>query len=175
LLLLAFLAACASPATRAPDFTLTEDGGQAWTLSAQHGRPVLLTFGFANCADTCPATVAKLAHVARALGANGHTVEVVLVTVDPTRDTPAALHRFVERFDGPVIGLTGTPAQIASVESAYHVWAQRVPGKHHSSRNYDVAHTAIIYAIDAGGSIRAIHNDADSGAALMATARRLAD
>ena len=156
----------------APDFTLTADRGQAWTLSEQH-RPFLLTFGFSHCADTCPATLAKLTNVVRGLGTTGANLEIVMVSVDPRRDTPAALHRFVTRFDGPVVGLTGTPAQVGRVETEYRVWAQRVPGKHHDRQSYDIAHTAVIYAIDGRGDIRATVNDDDSDAALTNTAREL--
>jgi len=170
LLTLLALVACARPA-QAPDFTLVGDRGQPWTLSAQRGRPVFLTFGFSHCGDTCPLTVAKLVRVAHAVDTRADGVEIAMVTVDPQRDTPAVLHRFVERFHGPVVGLTGTPSQIASVESAYHVWAARVPGKHRTPRDYDVAHTATIYAIDPHGDIRALRNDDDSEAALITTLR----
>ena len=149
--------------------------GRSWSLSEQRGRPVLLTFGFTHCADTCPATLAKLARLTRSLGAAGAGVEIAMVTVDPQRDTPAVLHRFVARFDRPIVGLTGTPARIAQVEAAYHVWAQRIPGKHPVAHGYDVVHTAVIYAIDGRGYVRAIRNDDDSDAALTGTVRELAN
>ncbi len=162
---------CASRAWTAPDFTLTADDGRQWSLSAQRGRPVLLTFGFTHCADTCPATLAKLARATHSLGAAADKVEIVMVTVDPRRDTPPVLHRFVARFDGPIVGLTGTPSRVAEIESAYHVWAQRIPGKNRRANDYDVAHTAVIYAIDERGNIRAIRNDDDSDATLTGTVR----
>jgi protein SCO1 len=165
---------CASRGGTAPDFTLTADGGQPWTLSAQRGRPVLLIFGFTHCADTCPATLAKLARLTRSSpGAPSSNVEIAMVTVDPQRDTPPVLHAFVARFDGPIVGLTGTPSHVAEVERAYHVWAQRIPGKHRLASDYDVAHTAVIYAIDGRGNIRAIRNDDDSDATLTGTVRDL--
>jgi protein SCO1/2 len=168
----AALTACSMHPMAAPDFTLTDDGGQAWTLASQR-RPLLLTFGFSHCADTCPATLAKLAKLVRGLGTTGENVEIVMVTVDPSRDTPDALHRFVTRFNGPIVGLTGTAAQVGRVETAYHVWSQRIPGKHRDRQSYDVAHTAVIYAIDARGEIRAIANDDDSDAALRSATRGL--
>ncbi|MGA8534834.1 MAG: SCO family protein [Candidatus Tumulicola sp.] len=171
-MLLAILAGCAPNAVVAPGFTLTSDENQPWSLAAQRGHSVLLTFGFTHCADTCPATLAKLARLTRPL-AHGASVEIAMVTVDPRRDTPPVLHRFVARFERPIIGLTGTPKQIAAVESAYHVWAQRTPGAHVSPRGYDVAHSAVIYAIDARGAIRAISNDDDSQAALTGVVREL--
>ena len=168
--IVALLAGC-SAAQRAPDFTLIDDSGHAWTLSAQHGHPVLLTFGFTHCSDTCPETLAKLAHLTRGLGLFGAKVEVVMVSVDPQRDTRRVLHRFVQRFDGPIVGLTGSPARVARVESDYHVWAQRIPGRR--GKSYDVAHSAVIYVIAANGQIRAVANDDDSEATLAATMRPL--
>ncbi len=162
---------CAPRGGNAPDFTLTADGGRPWTLSAQAGRPVLLTFGFTHCADTCPATLAKLARLTQSLGAAANTVEIAMVTVDPQRDTPPVLHRFVARFGGPIVGLTGAPSHVAQIEGAYHVWAQRIPGKHRLANDYDVAHTAVIYAIDGRGNIRSIRNDDDSDATLTASIR----
>ena len=96
-----------------------------------------------------------------------------MVSVDPRRDTPAVLHRFVGRFDGPVVGLTGTPSNVAKVESAYHVWAQRVPGRARGSNAYDVVHSAVIYFIDPRGTIRDISDDDASDAALAKAMRQL--
>jgi protein SCO1/2 len=169
----AMLGGCGASGKAAPDFTLTSDAGQPWTLSAQHGKPVLLTFGFSHCADTCPETLAKLAHLTQhSLGGAGSAVEIVMVTVDPRRDSPAALHAFVSRFDRPIVGLTGSRKQIDAVESAYGVWAQPVPGKH-GGQDYDVAHTATIFLIDAGGHIRGLHQDDDSEAAIARSVREM--
>ena len=165
------LSGCAGNASRAADFSLTADDGRPWTLSAQHGHAVLLTFGFTHCADTCPETLGKLAHLRRALGPSGDAVEIAMVTVDPHRDSVPVLRRFVERFDGPVTGLTGTPAQVARVENAYHVWSQRVPG--HTAGSYDVVHSATIYFIDARGNVRDIHDDGESEADLNSAVRAM--
>lgn len=163
--LLAALAACAARGPAAPDFTLTSDTGRAWALRAQRGHPLLLTFGFTHCADTCPATLAKLAHLAQANPAvKASGVQIAMVTVDPRRDSPAVLHAFVSRFGASIVGLTGSPASVASVERAYHVWAQPLPAKR--GHGYDVAHSAAIYVIDAGGHIRGLYPDDESEASL---------
>ncbi|MBV8067830.1 MAG: SCO family protein [Candidatus Eremiobacteraeota bacterium] len=147
----------------APDFTLRDDAGTAWSLSQQRGTAVLLTFGFTHCADTCPMTLAKLARVARAQRKPARPIEVAFVTVDPKRDTVAVMHRFVGRFTEPrdddVVGLTGTFAQIARVKAAYHVWSQPL-------RNGDIAHTAVIVLIDARGRIAGTFDDDESQASL---------
>ena len=156
----------------APGFTLTDDTGQPWSLSTQRGTPVVLTFGFTHCLDTCPATLAKLARLAGERDANA-PVEIAFVTVDPQRDSVAAMHRFVNRFGrgkARVVGLTGTPDQIDTVERVYHVWAQRTPGRHPHGA-YDVAHSAVVYFIDRNGGTRSIHDDDDSDAVLAAALR----
>jgi protein SCO1/2 len=162
------LAACAR-GPQAPPINLTDDGGAPWTLSSQRGKAVIVYFGFTHCADTCPATLARLARLAGRSGTRDK-VEIAFVTVDPQRDSPEALHRFVTRFEsGPVriVGLTGSPAQIDAVESAYHVWAQRVPGSHRHA-SYDVAHSDAVYFVDAAGRTSSIHDGGDSDAVLAA-------
>lgn len=169
----AALAGCAHSGPSAPGFTLIDDSGRPWALDAQRGSPVVLTFGFTHCADTCPETLAKLARLRQTLGAGGGNVRIAMVSVDPHRDSPAVLHRFVGQFQGPIVGLTGTPADIAAVESAYHIWAQRVPGRGRAGGNYDVVHSAVIYFIDPRGTIRDISDDDASDAALSQAMRRL--
>jgi protein SCO1 len=154
----ALLTGCAHPT--APDFTLTSDNGTPWTLSAQHGKVVALFFGFSHCTDTCPDTLAKLAASLRADNAAPGTAQIAFVTIDPQRDTPSVMHAYITHFPGaPVVGLTGTPAQIAAVENAYHVWSQKIPAAH--GDDYDEAHSAFTFLIDRNGDQRMIHNDDD--------------
>jgi protein SCO1 len=160
LLLALVLAACAR-GNPAADFTLTSDSGSPWSLSAQRGKPVALTFGYTHCTDTCPLTLAKLARATRSLGPRGNDVEIVFVTVDPQRDTPAVLGAFLRQFGPGFTGLTGTLEQVTSVEQAYHVWGQRVPGRP-GSPDYDEAHGSAIFFIDRDGRVRGIHDAGDS-------------
>jgi protein SCO1/2 len=173
LLALGLASACAGGRS-APNFTLQDDGAQQWQLSEQRGKAVLLFFGFTHCADTCPTTLAKLARVAASLGTRSGEVEIVLITVDPGRDSPAALHRFVRRFVVPggahIVGLTGTPSQLAGVEAAYHVWAARMPAHH---GQYDVAHSAVVFFIDREGRLGELRDEDDSERALRAGMARL--
>ena len=161
---IAWNAGCAGGRT-APNFTLQDDTAKPWALAGQRGKVVLLTFGFTHCADTCPATIGKLAQMTRALGARGHDAEIAFVTVDPARDTPPALHRFVARFEpgsSRLIGLTGTASEIAAVENAYHVWSQRTP-------HDEYAHSSVIFLIDPQGRIRALRDESDSEASIART------
>lgn len=150
----------AVPPAPAPNFTLTSDVGRPWSLAAQRGKVIALFFGFTHCTDTCPDTLAKLTAVLRSDRAGD--AEIAFVTIDPQRDTPAAMHAYLRRFSGAkIVGLTGTPAQIANVEQAYHVWSKPLPDPH-GGANYDEAHSAFTFLIDRNGNWRVIHNDDDA-------------
>jgi protein SCO1 len=146
----------------APDFTLIDQSGESWKLSQQHGKAIAMYFGFTHCPDTCPTTLAKLSKIM----ANDRNAEIVFVTVDPERDTPPVMNSYVKRFTGaPVIGLTGTRKQIDEVMRRYHVWAQKIPGKH-GGEDYDEAHISVVFFIDPNGRQRMIADQLDSDAAL---------
>jgi protein SCO1/2 len=154
----ALLGAGCSRYLAAPDFSLTDHNSATWSLSAQRGKTVALYFGFTHCPDTCPTTLAKLA---KAIG-NNSNAEIAFVTVDPERDTPDVLRNYVKRFEGaPIVGLTGTPQQIADVERAYHVWSQKIPGKR-GSYDYDEAHISVVTFIDPSGRQRMIADQDDT-------------
>ncbi len=163
---LVLLVACSNRPSAA-NFTLVSDSGEAWRLSDQH-TAVLLSFGFTHCADTCPALLARLSRLAASAREHGKGVNVVMITVDPQRDRPAELHAFVSRFPG-VTGLTGTQAQIDAVETAYHVWAQRLPKK---NGDYDYTHATAVYFVDPGGRIASIRDDTDTDASLLSALNR---
>ncbi|MBV9055553.1 MAG: SCO family protein [Candidatus Eremiobacteraeota bacterium] len=176
LLAAALLTSCGASAPAAPNFTLLDDGARSWMLAAQH-KAVLLTFGFTHCADTCPATLALLSRLSHALGRRESGVEIAFVTVDPARDTPRALHAFVARFapltQSRIVGLTGSRAQIAAVESAYHVWSAPTHRRVEPSHAYDVAHSAQIFFITREGRLSSIHDDDDSSATLARALREI--
>lgn len=136
----------------APDFTLTDQTGRPFTLSALRGVPVVLFFGYTHCPDTCPATLAKLAQAVRSPAAP-RDVRVALVTVDPARDSPHVLARYLRLFDPRFAGLTGTFKMLDPVYSAYHVWREDVPVEH-GPTDYSVAHGAALYFIGRNGAIR---------------------
>jgi protein SCO1/2 len=175
LLGLVLLAACGGGGSAAPDFTLRDDAGNAWTRSAQ-GKAMVLLFGFTHCMDTCPATLAKLERLTQALGAQAGAVDVVFVTIDPQRDSGPVLRRFLSNFAQPgsarLVGLTGSTAQIEQVERAYHVWAQKIPGKR-GSPDYDEAHTSVLFLIDARGRMRGMRDDDESPQSLAKAIREM--
>jgi protein SCO1/2 len=137
------------PLKRAPDVTLADQRGKPFTLAQYRGRPIVLFFGYAHCPDVCPTILANLKR-ARESVAHARDSVVALVTVDPQRDTAAALGRFVGEFDPEFIGLTGTGAQLDRVYRAYHVKIQSTKG---DSGGYLVAHTAFVYYIDRDGRL----------------------
>jgi protein SCO1/2 len=175
------LAACApgvhfAGTTLAPkpayDFTLTDQNGRPFRLADQRGREVILFFGYTHCPDVCPATMAQLARVDRTLTpAQRARVRVALVTVDPQRDPPAVLKRYVDLFDPSFIGLTGTPAQLEPVFEAYHVWHQRLPGT--NATGYLMAHSGSVYLIDPAGRLRVLHDWTDPAPAIASDVKEL--
>jgi protein SCO1 len=140
------------------DFTLTDQNGNARTLSDLQGQPVLLFFGFTHCPDVCPATLAHFRQVKRDLGEQGSDVTFVLVSVDGSRDTPETLKAYVEQFDPEFVGLTGDEDYVREIGSDYFLFFNRaviegIP----SAAGYMVDHTAYSYLIDAEGKLRVIY------------------
>jgi protein SCO1/2 len=152
-------------AHRAPDFTLTDQSGAPFKLSAQIGRPVAILFGYTHCPDECPLALAHLAQALRAPGAPGDA-EVVFITADPARDSPAVLRRYVRGFDPRFIGLTGSAAALAPVFSAYHISAQRLPPER-GQTGYAVAHGTTIFYIGRDGSLKDFGDLDDSPEAIV--------
>lgn len=174
-ILIATLAACSSahfvgtalPARPAPQFTLVDQDGRAWSLAAQRGTTVALYFGYTHCPDDCPLTLAKLSRAFAQIDPAHADTEIAFVTVDPARDTPAVLAAYVRHFHGArIVGLTGSGAALRAVYAAYHVWSQRIPGT--SARHgYAVAHASPVFLIDAQGRLRVVHDDDDPRSAFV--------
>lgn len=135
------------PPRLAPDFKLSSSAGGEVSVSEYHGKLVILGFGFTFCPEVCPTTLATLAQVRRELG---DRVQVVYVTVDPDRDTPEQMQRYLASFHPSFVGATGTPEQVAAVHKAYGVMAE----KKKAGSSYMVAHTSLTYLIDPQGRLR---------------------
>jgi protein SCO1/2 len=145
----------------APNFTLTDQFGRRFTLADHAAQPVVLFFGYSHCGDVCPLTFAKLERAKTTLGASARSLQVVFVTVDPRRDTPPVLRRFIGTFDPAFLALTGSEKQLAGVYAAYHV-TRRVLSPSGRSRDYDVEHSSYLYFIGRGGRLRGFGDWADS-------------
>ena len=140
----------------ANQFTLTAHDGSTKSLSDLQGKVVLIFFGYVNCPDVCPTTLFELGKVYKALAPREQErVQVLLISVDPERDTPELLRKYVTFFDPAFLGLTGTPEQIAEVAKKYGVYYQKSAIK--SPTEYIVDHTASVFVIDPKGQLRLIY------------------
>lgn len=147
-----FKAGTFDPPRAAPDFSLQGSDGHELRIGHFRGKVVLLAFGFSSCTEVCPVTLATFAQARRQLGAAAADVQVVYVTVDPQRDVPERLKKFLGSFDSSFIGGTGTEAQLAAVRKEYGVTAQKLPYQD----SYTYAHSSFSYLIDREGRIRAL-------------------
>lgn len=136
----------------AKDFALTDHNGKPRTLGDFKGKVVIMFFGYTQCPDVCPTTMAEMANVMQALGPQADRVQVLFVTVDPARDTPQILSQYVPAFDKRFLGLYGDDAAIAKVAKEFKVFYQKVPGK--TPGSYTMDHTAGSYVFDPQGHIR---------------------
>lgn len=132
--------------------SLTDAEGRTRTLADFGGKYVVVFFGFTQCPDVCPGTLAELAQVKKALGPEGEKVQGVFITVDPERDTAEVLKGYVTAFDPSFVALRGTSEQIAAVAKDFKVFYQKVPGKEPGS--YTMDHTAGSYVFDTKGNVR---------------------
>jgi protein SCO1/2 len=145
----------AAPAAIGGPFQLTDQTGQTVTEKTMQGRPTLIFFGFTHCPDVCPATLFEMSEVLRAMGRDGDRINAYYISVDPERDTTAAMKDYLSSFDPRLRGLTGNPDQIAQVLSEYRVYAKKVPLK---DGDYTMDHTALIYLMDRDGKFVAPFN-----------------
>jgi protein SCO1/2 len=136
----------------AKGFSLTDHTGKPRTLADFKGKVVVLFFGYTQCPDVCPTTMAEMAAVMKELGPAASEVQVLFVTLDPERDTQELLAAYVPAFDKRFIGLRGTPEQTAATAKEFKVFVAKVPGKEPGS--YTVDHTAGSYVFDRDGRVR---------------------
>lgn len=143
---------------KAPSFELTDGNGVQRSLADFHDRIVVIFFGFTRCPEACPSELFKLAQVMKRLGPASRRVQVLLITLDPERDTPYLMKNYVAAFDPSFIGLTGTPAQIQRVTDAYRVFHTKRP----VGSDYTIFHTTLTYVIDGRGRQRLMGKMTDS-------------
>jgi protein SCO1/2 len=120
-------------------FTLVGADGKPFGTEQLQGKPYALFFGFTHCPDVCPTTLARLVKLRRDAGGDG-AFNIVFVTVDPERDGPKEMAAYSNAFGAPVIGLTGSPEQIAKVEKQFGIYSKKVP----AGDDYTMDHTATV-------------------------------
>jgi protein SCO1 len=138
-------------------FTLVDQDGRAVDQRVLNGKWSIVFFGYTFCPDFCPTTLATLGQTMRALGPKARDVQVVFITVDPARDTPQQLKTYLSApaFPRNIIGLTGTPAEIAQAAKAYVVYYK----KDGAGPNYTVDHSTALYLMDPAGRFHGVIAD----------------
>jgi len=146
------------------DLALTGTDGKAYTLEALKGKVSLVLFGFTQCPDVCPSSLAELTQVMKLLGKDAKRVQVVLITVDPERDTQEVLRAYVSGFNPDFLGLTGTSEQVKKTAASFKVYYAKTAG---AQGNYSMDHSASFYLMDAQGESRVLLSN-NIGAAAIA-------
>jgi protein SCO1/2 len=155
----------------AQDFSLADHDGRRRTLADFRGKVVVLFFGYLQCPNFCPLTLARLAETLQLLGDDAKRVQVLFVTLDPERDVPAALKEYVTTFHPSFLGLYTSAAATPDLALAFRVYFRKVPAA--DGRNYSIDHAVFSYAYDARGQLRLLLRDTLSAAELAADLRRL--
>jgi len=135
-------------------FTLVDHTGRTVTERDFAGRPLLVYFGFTYCPDVCPTELGTIAAALDSMGPAGERVTPVFVSIDPERDTPAALADYVSRFHPRMVGLTGSPEQVAQAARAYRVYYAKVRPR--DSTDYLMDHSSFIYFVGPDGRVRSL-------------------
>jgi protein SCO1 len=136
----------------AKDFALNDHNGQPRSLKDFAGKVVVLFFGYAQCPDVCPTTMAELAEIKKLLGADGSKLQGLFVTIDPARDTPEVLKAYMVNFDPTFLALVPTPTQLAALAKDYKIYYKKVEGK--TDTSYTMDHSAGSYVYDTQGKLR---------------------
>ncbi len=149
----------------ARDLRLTDHNGQVRSLQDFKGKAVIVFFGYTQCPDVCPTSMAELAEVKKLLGTDGDKLQGIFVTVDPARDTAEVLKAYMGNFDPSFLALIPTPEQLATVAKDFKVYYKRVEGK--TPTSYTMDHSAGSYLYDPQGRLR-VYNRYGSGAPALA-------
>jgi protein SCO1 len=137
-----------APAAIGGPFQLTDQHGKTVTEKNLKGKPTLIFFGYTHCPDVRPTSLFEISEVLRAMGKEADKVNAYFISVDPERDTQAAMKDYLSSFDPHLEGLSGDPAETTKVLNSYRVYAKKVPTK---DGDYTMDHTALIYLMDRDG------------------------
>jgi len=132
-------------------FQLTTDEGTRLSDQELRGAPFAVFFGFTNCPEICPTTLWEMSEALKALGSEGRQLRLLFITVDPERDTPAVLSRYLQAFDSRIVGLTGSDTEIEAVAKSYRIYREKVPT---DDGNYTMDHTATVMLMGKDGRFR---------------------
>ena len=155
----------------ARSLSLPDPNGQLRGLPEFKGKVVVVFFGYTQCPDVCPTTMAELAQIKKAMGKDGERVQGVFVSVDPDRDTPEILKAYMASFDNSFVALRGTVDQTKAAAKEFKVFYGKVPGKTEGS--YSVDHTAGSFIFDPAGKVRLFVRYGSGAEALTADLKAL--
>ncbi|HVO02493.1 MAG TPA: SCO family protein [Candidatus Cybelea sp.] len=132
---------------------LTAADGTVFDSASLKGKPYAVYFGFTHCPEACPTTLSEISRTTEQIGAPAKDFITLFITIDPERDTPALMKDYVSNFTGNIIGLTGTPDEVASVAKEFRVYYKKVPT---SDGSYTMDHTAVVYLMDRNGTFDSV-------------------
>jgi protein SCO1/2 len=155
------------------EFTLTGPDGNAFDASSLQGKPALIFFGFTSCPDVCPTTLTQLSVVIKKLGTKANDIQIVLVSVDPDRDTPEVMKAYTASFGPWLLGLTGPEQPLTQLRETYGVYAAMESSD--SKGTYNVMHSAAIFVFDAKGRARLLISDVNDTDAVVSDLKQLID
>jgi protein SCO1 len=147
------------------DFPLPDHNGRPRSIKDFAGKVVIVFFGYTQCPDVCPTSMAELAEVKKLLGKDGDRLQGIFITVDPARDTAEMLKAYMTNFDPSFLALIPTPEQLAAVAKDFKVYYKRVEGR--TPTSYTMDHSAGSYMYDPQGRLR-LYNRYGSGAPALA-------
>lgn len=151
-------------------FALTAPDGNTVSDKTLAGKPYAIFFGFTRCPDVCPTNLARMARLRAQLKADGDKFAIVFVSVDPEKDTPQIIGEYVKLFGTPIIGLTGSEAQLAQIKKSFAVFSEKVPTK---GGDYTVDHTATTYLMTANGKFAGTIDHQESDTVALEKLQRL--
>jgi len=166
-----FAAIDVTGANYAKNFELTDHNGQVRHLTDFPGKIVVMFFGYTQCPDVCPTSMAELAEVKKSLGADADKLQGLFVTVDPARDTPELLKAYMGNFDPTFLALYTTPDKLAELAKDYKVYYKKVDGK--TPTSYTMDHSAGSYVYDTKGQLRLFTRYGSGATALAADIKLL--
>jgi protein SCO1/2 len=150
-------------------FTLVGADGKPFSSSRLAGKPYAIYFGFTRCGDVCPLTLGRLVKLRGPAGGEG-ALNIVFVTIDPANDGPKEVGQYAGLFNSPIIGLTGSPAQIDQVKKQYGIFAEP---SHHPMPGKEMEHTASVLLFDRGGNFVATIDSQEPDSSALAKLKRL--
>lgn len=155
-------------------FDLVDHQGRRVTHEEFLGRPTVYFFGFTHCPDVCPTTLFEISAWLQQLDDEAEELRIVFVTVDPERDQPEEMARYLQAFDERIVGLTGTPEEVSEMTDNWRVYARKVPLEDSDTEDYTVDHTASVYLMDSQGQFFGTIAFGEADDSALAKLRRLA-